>query len=172
MPHSWAAKQVLVCQAHRRVPALLRARASRKLRLHSKSHSSKQILSRNCPPPISGVQPGDPCLVQRSRLFSKVQLIRLGLIPAVFTASSNRFCRTSSLPATDTVPNAIVGQMDNFHANTYHFWGQQLTIGHALLFLFCALVILSFLVSFFCCAPRFGPREEDIEREPLLNSPP
>jgi hypothetical protein len=45
-------------------------------------------------------------------------------------------------------------------------------IGNVLLIFFGGLVVLSFFISFFCCAPSFGPvdREQlrDEERDPLL----
>lgn len=54
------------------------------------------------------------------------------------------------------------------HHYRYSIWGLQFSIGNALLFLFCGLVVLSFFISFFCCAPRFGPIERDPETAPLL----
>lgn len=69
----------------------------------------------------------------------------------------------------------IIGEMDKFHTDVlrvYDLFGLQFGVGEALLFLFCGLVILSFFISFFCCAPRFGPPEEDIEQASLRQSPP
>ena len=62
--------------------------------------------------------------------------------------------------------------MDTFQVHIYDFFGLQFGVGEALLFLFCGLVILSFFISFFVCAPSLGPPEEDIEQAPLLQSPP
>lgn len=68
----------------------------------------------------------------------------------------------------------IIGQMDStFESNIYRSLEHHIDIGNALLLFFCGLVILSFFVSFFCCAPRFGPAERDLEEQaPLLTSPP